>query len=151
MWNWLQCVDPKLTHSKKTRCVNFGSTHCRCFLNPYRESMLKKVDYMIPADLLPWICVLRLFHQWNNRWITAKIWKQVRIASFYTVGEVKDWSVWSKTTLITGGVGGTGVDLSSWKTGTFLMSLALSVPIFSVSGAWFTTSPLYLLIKFSFD
>ena len=39
-------------------------------------------------------------------------------------------SVWSKTTLITGDMGGAGVDPPSCKTGTFfLRSLALSVPI----------------------
>ena len=51
-----------------------------------------------------------------------------------TVGELKDLtnhSVWSKTSLITGSVGGEGVDLPSCKMGTFfLRSLALSVPIY---------------------
>ena len=52
----------------------------------------------------------------------------------HTVRELKDWpnsSVWSKTTLITGGVGRTGVDPPSYKTDTFfLRSLALSVSIY---------------------
>ena len=40
-------------------------------------------------------------------------------------------SVWSKTTLITGGVGGTGVNPPSCKMGTFFLgSLALNVPIY---------------------
>ena len=37
-----------------------------------------------------------------------------------TVKELKDWTnrtVWSKTTLITGGVGGAGVDPPSWRNG----------------------------------
>ena len=52
-----------------------------------------------------------------------------------TVGSLKDWtnrSVWSKTTLITGGVGGAGADTPTCKTSTpLLRSLALSsVPIY---------------------
>ena len=51
-----------------------------------------------------------------------------------TVGSLKDWtnrSVWSKTTLITGGVGGERVNPPSWKTGKFfLRSLTLSEPIY---------------------
>ena len=40
------------------------------------------------------------------------------------------YSVWSKTTLITVGVGGTGVDPPSCKMSTFFLgSLALSMPI----------------------
>ena len=40
-------------------------------------------------------------------------------------------SVWCKTTLITGGVGGVGADPPTFKIRTFfLISLALSVPIF---------------------
>ena len=39
--------------------------------------------------------------------------------------------LWSKTTLITGGVGRTVVSPPSWKIDTFfLMSLALSLPIY---------------------
>ena len=40
----------------------------------------------------------------------------------FTARELKDWtnrSVWSKTNLISGGVGGAGVDPPSWKMGTF--------------------------------
>ena len=53
----------------------------------------------------------------------------------YTVSGHKSLStasVWSKTTLIIGGVGGAGIDSPSWKTFKFfLMPLALSVPIFN--------------------
>ena len=60
-------------------------------------------------------------------------------------------SVWSKTTLITGSVGGTGVDPPSCKTSTFfLRSLALSVPIYrnfqSNGGKW----PRFKLWKIQF-
>ena len=52
----------------------------------------------------------------------------------HTVEELKDWtkrSIWSKTTLITRGVGGAGVDPPSWKMDTFFLgSLALSVSIY---------------------
>ena len=41
-------------------------------------------------------------------------------------------TVWSKTDLNTGGVGGTGVDPQTWKMGiSFLMSLVLRMPIFN--------------------
>ena len=42
----------------------------------------------------------------------------------HKVGSLKDWrnrSVWSKTTLISGGVGGAGVDPPSWKTNVFFV------------------------------
>ena len=54
----------------------------------------------------------------------------------YTLKEIKDYTIrspclWSKTTLIPGDVGGTGVDPPTCKTGTFyLRSLALCVLIF---------------------
>ena len=55
-------------------------------------------------------------------------------AKIHTVEELKDWtkrSVWSKTTLITSGVGVAGVDPPSCKMDTFfLVSLALSLPIY---------------------
>ena len=50
----------------------------------------------------------------------------------YTVGELKDWTkrhLFSKTTLIPGGMGGTRVNTPTCKIGTFfLMSLTLTEP-----------------------
>ena len=52
-----------------------------------------------------------------------------------TVGGKKGLNkIWSKTTLITSGVGGAGVDSLPRKLGTFfLRSLTLSVPILEIS------------------
>ena len=61
-----------------------------------------------------------------NKKVINEIFFTVEGKCLYTI-----CSVWSKTTLITGSVGGTGVDPPSCKTSTFfLRSLALRVPIY---------------------
>ena len=68
--------------------------------------------------------------QWNSEGAEIKI---VGPQS-YTVVEIclrTKASVWSKTSLNTGGVGGTGEDPPTCKMETFFMSLTLTEPIFN--------------------
>ena len=82
---------------------------------------------------------IRVIANWGYYFqIMAYIFLLLKIMFFrnilHKVGSLKDWrnrSVWSKTTLISGGVGGAGVDPPSWKTDTFfLRSMALSLSIY---------------------
>ena len=58
---------------------------------------------------------------------TVNIVNTLRLKSLWPLA-----SVWDKTTLNTGNVGGAGVDPQTWKMGSsFLMSLAHCIPIYS--------------------
>ena len=106
---------------------------------------LVRIIFIKVVSILLWPCKFNFFlRSWSSKFTDSvffhffgKQWYS------YTIGGKKDSSkryLWSKTTLITGGVGRTGADPLSWKTDTFFRSLALSVPIYrnfqSNGGKW---------------
>ena len=86
---------------------------------------LVRIIFIKVVSILLWPCKFNFFlRSWSSKFTDSvffhffgKQWYS------YTIGGKKDSSkryLWSKTTLITGGVGRTGADPLSWKTDTFL-------------------------------
>ena len=98
------------------------------------------------VTLTPIDALISLSNTKKNMW-KVFLWDQMYILGQYRVYERKVrifttlrlrslWplaSVWSKTALNTGGVGGAGADTQTWKMKTsFFMSLEFRMPIFNI-------------------